>query len=370
MKTILVIEDETSVRENIVEILTDIGGFRVLSAANGHKGLEMAQGHHPDLVVCDLMMPELDGFGVLATLQKDRRLATIPFIFLTARTDREAERTGMAQGADDYITKPFEAVELITAVRARLDKQAALTTEYTDQLQDLRHNLIISLPHELRTPIMSILGAGEILHAEGQALPAQEFNALTKIITESAQRLEHLAENYLLYAQIELWSSDQEQIEQLRQSEMADHDEIIRALALEKARSLQRTVHLNLNATNCYLPLASDSFQKMCIELLDNAFKFSPAETAVVVRSAIHQDVFHLSIENQGRGMTEEQINRVGAYMQFERKLHEQQGSGLGLIISKRLAELFNGQLMIKSTPNEKTTVILAFPVLHTSNHS
>lgn len=367
MKKVLVIEDEVSVRENIVEILADMGGFKVLSAANGYAGLELARTHHPDLIVCDLMMPELDGFAVLATLQKDRQTATIPFIFLTARADREAERAGMGLGADDYITKPFEAVELITAVKVRLDKQAALKTEYADQLQDLRHNLIISLPHELRTPLMSILGAGEILHAEGQALPAEEFQTLSKIITESAHRLEHLAENYLLYAQIEIWSSDHEQIQQLRQSEMADHDEIIYALVVEKARSLERTVQLNLKATSSYLPIASDSFQKIVVELLDNAFKFSPADTTVTIHSAVHQDVFQLSIENEGRGMTEEQINRVGAYMQFGRRLYEQQGSGLGLIISKRLAELFNGQLTIKSIPNKQTTVTLTFPILRLS---
>ena len=110
MKSVLVIDDNTDIRENISEIL-EMAGYRTFSAENGKKGVEMALKEKPDLIVCDIMMPELDGYGVLHLLRKNADMQTVPFIFLTAKTERTDLRKGMEMGADDYITKPFEDIE-------------------------------------------------------------------------------------------------------------------------------------------------------------------------------------------------------------------------------------------------------------------
>ena len=111
-KTILIIEDNTDVRENLEEIL-QLSGFKVHTAENGKIGVTKAQEVIPDLIICDIMMPELDGYGVLRIVGSQPKTADIPFIFLTAKTEREDFRKGMGLGADDYITKPFDDVELI-----------------------------------------------------------------------------------------------------------------------------------------------------------------------------------------------------------------------------------------------------------------
>ncbi len=129
MKTILVIEDNKDIRENIAEIL-ELGGYRALSAENGKRGVETALKENPDLVVCDIMMPELDGYGVLHLLRKNKATLYTPFIFLTARAERTDFRKGMELGADDYITKPFEEIELLSAIEMRLKKSEALGTSY------------------------------------------------------------------------------------------------------------------------------------------------------------------------------------------------------------------------------------------------
>ncbi len=119
MKTVLVIEDEEAIRSNIVELL-EIEGYRTLEAENGRAGVQAAREHLPGLIISDVMMPELDGFGVLEELRQDPVTATIPFIFLTAKAERSDLRQGMELGADDYLTKPFGLRELMSRIKALL----------------------------------------------------------------------------------------------------------------------------------------------------------------------------------------------------------------------------------------------------------
>lgn len=125
MKKILVIEDSIDILENTAEIL-ELSNYKVFTAPNGKMGIEMALAHKPDLILCDIMMPELDGYGVLHIVQKNPDLQNIPFIFLTAKTGQADMRKGMSLGADDYITKPFDATELLDAIEGRLKKNELL----------------------------------------------------------------------------------------------------------------------------------------------------------------------------------------------------------------------------------------------------
>ena len=134
MTTILAIEDETEIRENIQEIL-ELEGFDVLIAENGRIGVQLAQEHHPDLIICDVMMPELDGYDVLVALRQDPSTLKIPFIFLSAKATKADFRKGMSLGADDYLTKPFTPGELREAISTRLEKQTMMITRYAQELE-------------------------------------------------------------------------------------------------------------------------------------------------------------------------------------------------------------------------------------------
>ena len=129
-KTILLIEDNMEMRENTAEIL-ELAQYRVLTATNGKEGVRLAHAHLPDLIICDIMMPELDGYGVLHMLSKDSKTASIPFIFLTAKSEKSDFRKGMSMGADDYLTKPFDDVELLNVVETRLKKSEIIKSEFT-----------------------------------------------------------------------------------------------------------------------------------------------------------------------------------------------------------------------------------------------
>jgi len=129
-KTILVIDDNTDIRENTAEIL-ELAGYKTYTAENGKQGVEVAVKQRPSVIVCDIMMPELDGYGVLHLLRKNPETQNIPFIFLTAKTERSDFRKGMEMGADDYITKPFDDIELLNAVEIRLRKTQILEQNYS-----------------------------------------------------------------------------------------------------------------------------------------------------------------------------------------------------------------------------------------------
>jgi DNA-binding response OmpR family regulator len=136
MKSILVIDDNADIRDNTAEIL-DLAGYKTFTAENGKKGVEVAMKEKPDVIICDIMMPELDGYGVLHLMRKNPGTQNIPFIFLTAKTERTDFRKGMEMGADDYITKPFEDIELLNAIEVRLKKAEILDHAYASSRQGI-----------------------------------------------------------------------------------------------------------------------------------------------------------------------------------------------------------------------------------------
>lgn len=139
-KTVLVIDDNIDIRENTAEIL-ELAGYDTITAENGKEGVEKALKEKPDIIVCDIMMPELDGYGVLHLLRKKPEAQHIPFIFLTAKTERSDLRKGMEMGADDYVTKPFEDIELLNAIEVRLKKAEVLQQPYSMSAQGLQEFL-------------------------------------------------------------------------------------------------------------------------------------------------------------------------------------------------------------------------------------
>jgi DNA-binding response OmpR family regulator len=143
MKKILLIEDSEDIRENMAEIL-ELAGYEVHTAANGKEGVALAHQELPDLILCDIMMPVLDGYGVLHMVQSNDKLQHIPFIFLTAKSERVEIRKGMEMGADDYITKPFDGTELLNAIAIRLRKADKIKQDFQNNLQGMNELLALN----------------------------------------------------------------------------------------------------------------------------------------------------------------------------------------------------------------------------------
>src|SRR5829696_518410 len=181
MKKILVVEDAQSLRKDVLEML-GFEGYQGIGAENGLIGVQHAREYLPDLIICDIMMPEMDGYGVLETLRKDPRTQSIPFIFLTARTERVDMRTGMDLGADDFLTKPFHAAELLSTVKARLERAAIVEDKAREDMEEIRENIMMALPHELRTPLNVILGFSDLLMTDCRLMEAERIEVMSRHI--------------------------------------------------------------------------------------------------------------------------------------------------------------------------------------------
>jgi two-component system, sensor histidine kinase and response regulator len=361
MKRILVIDDELWLREMVHMALAQ-KGFEVIEAENGAVGIEKARKNLPDLILCDVKMEKLDGYLTLSSLRNEPATAAIPFILMTGLADNAGMRHGMELGADDYLPKPFTIDELYAAVEARLKKAQALRQEAEKKLADLRDSISMMLPHELRTPLNGILAFGEILATEAGTLPAKEIAEMGQVIHDSGKQLERLIENFLVYAQIELLGADAPKINALRQKRTQSPARLIEEHALAQARAASRAEDLRLDLADQPAPMSEEYLAKIVDELVQNAFKFSdPGKRVRVTFSGLPNGVI-LSVTDEGRGFSTEHMTKVGAYMQFERKIQEQQGLGLGLVIARRLTELHGGTLSIQSERGTSTTVAVKLP--------
>lgn len=364
---ILVIEDVYALRSDMVEMLR-IEGFDVAGAENGVVGLEMAQTFLPDLVLCDIMMPVLDGYGVLYGMRAEQRLRAVPFIFLTAKSDRTDVRHGMGLGADDYLTKPVANEELLTAIRARLDKRLSIDEMAESKLTQLRQSITTALPHELRTPLNTIIGFSDMLIMEAPQLTPTQVLEWAGHINTSAQRLHRLVENYLTYVRIQSLLADQKRLAAIRSQVTGNPHINVEHQAIYSAQRFSREADLALqHGTPVPILMGEHDLNKVMDEVLDNAFKFSAPGTQILLQTGLEmldgREYFTIRLTDHGRGMTPEQIRGVGAYMQFDRLLYEQQGSGLGLAIARGLTEMYDGTIQIDSEPGTYMTVTLAYRI-------
>jgi len=141
MTKVLIVEDNIDIRENVVEIL-NLSGYTVFEADNGKKGIELATENKPDIILCDIMMPGMDGYGVFETLHSNEETKAIPFIFITAKSERIDIRKGMEMGADDYLTKPFDDTELINAIESRLKKKQIQQDFYSKSFENIKELIL------------------------------------------------------------------------------------------------------------------------------------------------------------------------------------------------------------------------------------
>lgn len=361
---ILVIDDDADIR-NVIALTLEMEGYEIISAMNGLDGLAAIKIHKPDLILCDVNMPKMDGNTLLGTIKDEVEFAGIPFIFLTGNTNKEDMRKGMRLGADDYLTKPFTTQELIAAVEARLTKKTSLQKYYEVQFEEIKTNIIRFLPHEFRTPLSVILGYSDILKTEN-SLSVEEVREIGGMISDSGKRLHRLLENMILYGQLQLLSHDQAKIQQLRRESVSTLLETVQSVAEMQMTIRKRSGAVYISLQNELVQISTTYLEKILEELIDNALKFSEQGTTVTISSKQIDNSVVLTIRDEGRGMSEKQIKKVSAFQQFDRNFYEQQGAGLGLAIVTLLVEIFNGSIAIESVEQQGTTVNITLPrVVH-----
>ena len=359
MTCILIIEDEDLIRESLEDLLL-AEGFKVITAENGERGMHLAKQNQPDLILCDVRMPIFNGYEVLEWLRQDKELSTVPFLFLTSMMDRHSTRKGMSLGADDYLEKPCTKDELLAAIAARLGKQKAIDQRIAEKMDALRRSITLSLPHELQTPLSGIMGLSELLMIENEELIPEEVYEYAEGIHRSAERLQRLIQNYLLYSKLMLLRSQGQT--RFTAPYPCNSQMIISEIGDLKVKEYARTNDLELDLAEFDLAVSSEDFIKIVDELVDNAFKYSNPRSKVAIRTQVTDQQWIFTIQDSGRGMNENQIANIGAYMQFERQFYEQQGSGLGLVLAKTLLEFYGGEIDIQSQEDLGTKISVTIP--------
>jgi two-component system, sensor histidine kinase and response regulator len=351
VKTVLIIEDEIDFLEEIATILQH-ENFEVLKASNGNEGIKLARQYKPDLILCDILMPITDGFDVLQKLKESSYPFLVPFIFMTALAEKENLRKGMEMGADDYLIKPFNREELLNTIHIRLEKYA----ESQDQINRLKNNIIYSLPHEMQSPLHVIISFSKIMTEFAEIISSKDISEIGNAIYNSGNRLFKIIQKFLMFINIEL-NKDKIILNKIKinSSKMED-------FAKNVAEEFGRKNDLIIKFANFELTVLNDYFFFAFNELINNAFKFSKKGQSVVIEAKKNNNILELNIHDQGTGFPDGGIDKIDAFMQFDRKIMEQQGIGLGLFLAKQIVKLHEGKMDIKSSPKSGTDICLLIP--------
>lgn len=316
----------------------------------------------PDLIVCDVMMPEMDGYEFYKKLSQDTQMANIPFIFLTAKADPSDQREAMDMGVDDYLTKPFTREALLHAIETRIDKSKKINTTYNQQFDELRTTIAVSLPHELRTPLTGIMGFSEYLLDNIDTTSKEEITEFLTLINSSAQRLNRLIENYITYSELQIKQYDSNWMKTAVITTLSLVEYLIQ-ISKTIAFEFDRDEDLELDIDDVDIAVSQKDLHKVCEELLSNAFRFSKTGQKVHLICKNKGDHVEIAIRDHGIGMDPAKIRALGGFVQLDRDKNEQQGSGLGFTIAKQLVELMGGTLKVDSKPDYGTTVTFRLPV-------
>lgn len=357
---IVVIEDNADVRRNICEILRS-EDYEVEEAENGTVGLDLIKRHTPDLVLCDIMMPEMDGFEVLNNMRNHSSVSSTPFVFLTAKTAGEDMSRGMEMGADDYIMKPFTIDELLNRIRVRLDKRKEVLQKSDERLKSLTDQIGLPIAKELNAPLKAIIGLGEMILSEGHAIDKSEIIEFVSLMHKGGLELKEIVGKTLTYYDLESMEQEPQRLATLK-DDTTEVKDLVTQLAYEEAEVFGRELDLVMSVEDMKAKAPKNYLIQMLKEVINNAFKFSPKGTIVKVLGGNDNENLHISVSDEGVGLSEEEIVNIGAYKTFK-DLEQLKGIGLGLQNAKRIAQLFDGSFHIDSHKGLGTTIKIALPL-------
>jgi two-component system sensor histidine kinase/response regulator len=349
--TILVVDDEPSIRMGLAATLGR-NGYSVVVAVNGDDGFLKAKQACPDLIISDVMMPDMNGFDMKRQINEDPQLAHIPFIFLTARTANEDRVTGIRSGGDDYVTKPFVTDELLARIEAilrRVSREQERGREQAkqsaqDEMEKLRKEVLQNFNHELRTPLGNVMMSLDMV-VNNKFSTSEEQGEFIRIAHSSADRLESLLADIILLSDI-----DQNRLNPMRQTiDMDNHvlAPIKKRLARYESKNLHFVHDLKLTGE---IKAPRREFTQSVVHLMDNAFRFSPnnGRVGLVVRSGENGSAT-IIVQDEGPGIPVELREKVFErfYQISQGDAREYQGLGVGLTIARAVFSNLGGEVKV-----------------------
>lgn len=351
---ILLVEDELNIRNTTTELL-QYKNYDVRAVANGQEALDLLDNWIPDLIVCDIMMPIMDGHQLHEIIKENKSLAAIPFIFLTAKKENNLMRKCMLDGVDDFLSKPFKTRELLKIIAVKIER--------FQKIKNVNNNLYIGekkyFLHEINTPLNGMLGTINLLSDKTNKLDEEEVETFYDAMKVSTHRLNRTLQNIIIYENLknnELYFSDSEQ------SEIASSFHETKNKLLSTYIDQEKRITFEIEKSN--LKISKEYLDFILFELIDNALKFSSDSKIIIVSGEKYNDQYYeLIIRDFGIGFSELELRKINAAQQFNREELEQQGLGLGLYLSKTILKKAQGVFSIVSEVNKGTKISLFFPL-------
>jgi len=373
--SILIVDDDPVNYELIKGILKS-EPYILQFVSSGREALSELDTLRPDLILMDVLMPEMDGIETCQRIKSIPRWQSVPILMVTGLSAQDYMVKCIEAGADDFLSKPVNPVEL----RARIHSMLRIKQQYDsikalshlqantidvlhDSLDALRLNLVASLPHELNTPLSGIAGIIAVLLDQHGSMEFDEAHRFLELAQQSVSLLEKFIQRFLVYFELEMSTLGGDDRPSVASSPVLTYARpIIETCARRRASDSGREQDLLFSADDVVVMASAKDLLLITEELLDNAFKFSRPGTLVKLVCTSEGPYLHIAVSDQGRGMTTEQIEKIGAFMQFDRKQYAQPGTGLGLAIVKKIAETRGGTFSIESLYHEATTIHIKLP--------
>jgi len=340
-------------------------GYSVSTATDGIEALEIMADVVPDLILADIMMPRMDGYTLYEEVRACPEWIPIPFVFLTAKSEREDKLRGKELGAEDYITKPFDAEELIISVRSRLGRARAIERASEKTFEQLKQQIVTVLGHELRTPLTYVTGYTDLALEDVSSLSPQEVEEFLSGIKSGADRLNRLVEDLLQLVQIDSGRAHEEF--KTLVARYTNVDEIVkRTVGQCTAQARKQGVSLDVKTDPALPPvnLCEPFFVDALRRLIENGIKFSRNETKRVrIEARKGESWVRVAVSDHGVGIpVDQQEHLFERFRQINRDKMEQQGAGLGLAIAQELIHLHGGKIEVESAPGEGSTFTILLP--------
>lgn len=375
--TILLVEDDQSMLEGIKDLLSlsDIGyEVEVLTAGNGRIGLEILSQRTPDLIISDIMMPELDGFEFLQRLRQNPNWVLIPVIFLTAKGSKRDVHKGKTSGADLYVTKPFNSVEFIELVSGQLKRAFQLSASRQQSIGRLKKDILQILNHEFRTPLTYVTAYYEMLADSLNHMREEEnFQEFLRGIQVGCVRLTRLVEDFIRV--LDIRTGEMQSRFQEKARPVPDLDHIIQQAVINvQHNSPHYQIDICYESRGGSLPLVwgdADGLREVFERLLQNAVKFTATrkktEGRVTVETEVATEQIRIAFIDEGIGFPPHVKDELfDLFFQYNRGVLEQQGAGTGLTIAKSLVDLHGGKIEAENRPNDGGSVFTVWlPVYH-----
>ncbi len=369
MPTILVIEDESLLREEVAEWLK-FEGYTAITAEDGVDGIEKALQYLPDLIVCDIMMPRLDGYDVLLEIRSNIKTADIPFVFMTARAAHEDIRAGMNLGADDYLTKPFTRVDLLQAIKSRLEMTAARRLKIKEEIEALRTELakeheqrlikgklVGMFSHDFRNPLATILSSISLLRDYADRMDEKRRLTHMNRVDASVRQLLHMLDDMLIITQMESGRLE-------FKPELLNVEQFLQHIIAE-FQIIHAETHTFRVESRFGDPMMADPrlLRQIAANLISNAVKYSPAGSEISITLEFRQGQFVFCVADRGIGILEKDQAELFGVFHRGSNVGDISGTGLGLAIVRQAVELHNGTLHVESEVGRGTKISVLIPI-------